>query len=609
MKKKIYSIEGLRALSFLAITVYHLYPHRFTGGFLGVVIFFSITGFFITLPYARNKEKQLPQYFRSRFLKIIPPLAFLLVLLGLWTFFLQPQVYSDSKKYILSSLFGINNYVQLFSGFSYFDLHGSYNLYVHLWALAVEIQFYLLFPFVLRRLEKEKKERKLLALLGITLFSTLYMAILYLVKGPGFAYYSSLARLLSFSTASLFAYLFIGKIHRERWSFPAKPLLQFVLFIFLFVFMFLVKGDSGILYLGGMLFYSICASYLLVLLCQDEEPLTRFLKNPVLQFIGKRAYSLYLWQYAIMVLFANKFAHSTFPYGIQVILQLILVFILAEVSYRIFEKRRFPILIPIVLLFAILLPILLPVPPNLEEENLKEKLLQQAAYLESQRHKNLERIKKETVQGYMQIADIRQKLGLEIPSIILVPEEEARFKYLKENNAAYPELAVSLIDYDRYHKTQGIAIGDSVMVAGGLKLQDILPNFVFDASISRQFFEAADTLSSLLLKKPEAELVVIGLGSNGIIPLEKDVERLLKIAGKRKIFLINTIVPNSYEQDINQLLYNYAEQHPNVQLIDWYGRAKNRPELFYDDNTHPNADGADYYAQFLLKTLIDEWKK
>ena len=605
MKKKNYSIEGLRALSFLTITAYHLYPHRFTGGFLGVVVFFSITGFFLTLPYANDKEKELPDYFRSRFLKIIPPLAFLLVILSLWTFFLQAQVFGDSKKYILSSLFGINNYVQLLSGFSYFDLHGTYNLYVHLWALAVEMQIYLLFPFLLGRLKKEKKERRLLVLLGITLFSTLYMAVLYLVKGPGFAYYSTLARLLSFSTASLFASLFVGKINQKNWSFPAKSPLQLLLFFILFVFMFFVKGDSGILYLGGMLFYSICTSYLLVLLCQDKEPLAKFLHIPVLQFIGKRAYSLYLWQYAVMVLFSHKFAHSTFPYGLQVLIQLVLVFILADISYRIFEKRSFPILAPVILLIAILLPVFLPVPPSLENKNLKDKLLQQSAYLDSQRLKNLEKIKKETVDGYQEIIDIRQQLNLEIPSIIRVPGEEPRFKYIQENNASYPELTVSPVEYDRFHKTQGIAIGDSVMVAGGLKLQAILPNFIFDASISRQFYEVPKILSSLLANKPEAKYVVIGLGSNGILPLKNDMKKLLEVAGNRRILLINTIVPESYEQDINQRLYAFAEQYPNVQLIDWYGRAKNRPELFYDDSTHLNTEGADYYAQFLLKNLIE----
>lgn len=604
MKQPIRSIEGFRALAFIAVTLYHLYPYHLPGGFLGVVTFFVMAGFFMSLPFARGEAKPLLSLYRSRFFKLMPPIIFLVLGVSAWTYFVQPQIFSTVVTFLPSTLLGVNNYKQLLSGTSYFDLHGNFNPFVHLWALSVEMQFYLFYPLLLKRMERVSRTTVIKILSALTLVSTLYMVGAYLIKGPGFAYYSSLARLMSFSAASLFAFLYVSITKRASWNFGAKTPLQILLFLLLIFSMFVFKGDSAFLYLGGFLLYSILASLFLGLLYHDQGLVARLLHWRPLQVIARRTYSLYLWQYAIMVLFAQAFAHSTLPYSFFVLLQLLVVFVVAEFSYRFLELKRKPLLVPVFLLLALFSPILLPQLPSTALDEMKVDLQFQADELQRQKRVTLQQEYGDLFNDYVQVKIVDGELAIQIPSILRQPDKDPDLEWIKESNIRYPEHTISLWDYQKKRKTQGIALGDSVMITGGVKLQELLPNLLVDAALSRQFYECPQLLENYLEQNPRIEVILIGLGSNGITPLDKDVEKLLEVADGRKILLVNIVSPESYETHINTVLKEYAEKHPEITLVDWYSLAKHRGEFFYEDSTHLHPVGGEFYTHILLEAIL-----
>lgn len=608
MKKRNHTITGFRAISLVAVCIFHLYPHRLTGGFLAVVAFFTMAGYFTALPYAQGDGRPLYLQYRSRFLRLMPPLLFMVFSITLFSYFFLPQIFLSAVKYLPGSLFGFNNYAQIWSGLGYFNLHGNFNPFVHLWALSVEMQVYLFLPMLLRGLDKKPRSKKLQILLGISLFSALYIALAYFIKGPDFAYYSSLSRMMSFSVGALFAFLFAKQIRRKTWSFPAKTPLEFLLFFLLILGFFLSTGAGPFLYLGGFLFYSLLCSFLLVLFSQEDGPLALLLRLPVLQYLGSRAYSFYLWQFSLMTIFAKAFAHSTLPYLLLVLLQLLLVFFFTELSYQFFERRKRRLVLPLLLLATLLLT-LLPKPQVQVEESLEEKLLKQVERLQSS-----QKISNDSPDLSASPDDLVKWIydHLVHPgelSLLKIKEPSAEIKYLKEMNALFPDEAVSLRDYHLQQQLSGIALGDSVMVSGAVQLQKLLPNFLFDASLSRQFYDAGALLEAALKQKPDAKIIVIGLGTNGVYPLEKDMEKIIQTAGSRKILLINTILPEAWESDVNKQLQAFSDKYPQVSILDWYAKAKNKQDYFYDDGTHPNPMGTQYYVQLILKSIINSQKE
>ena len=145
-------------------------------------------------------------------------------------------------------------------------------------------------------------------------------------------------------------------------------------------------------------------------------------------------------------------------------------------------------------------------------------------------------------------------------------------------------------------------IGDSVMKMGEPYIKEIFKNANVDAKVSRQFTDLPKVLESLKESKKLKNIVVIHLGTNGVINKES-FETSMKLLEGKTVYLMNTVVPKPWEKSVNKSLKEWSEDYKNITIIDWYKYAKGEKQLFYKDATHPKPEGAKIYAEFILENV------
>ena len=145
-------------------------------------------------------------------------------------------------------------------------------------------------------------------------------------------------------------------------------------------------------------------------------------------------------------------------------------------------------------------------------------------------------------------------------------------------------------------------IGDSVMKMGEPYIKEIFKDASIDAKVSRQFTDLPKVLESLKANKKLKNIVVIHLGTNGVINKES-FESSMKLLEGKTVYLMNTVVPKPWEKSVNESLEEWSEGYDNITIIDWYKYAKGEKKLFYKDATHPKPEGAKKYAEFILETI------
>ena len=148
-------------------------------------------------------------------------------------------------------------------------------------------------------------------------------------------------------------------------------------------------------------------------------------------------------------------------------------------------------------------------------------------------------------------------------------------------------------------------IGDSVMKMGEPYIKKIFKDANVDAKVSRQFTDLPKVLESLKSSKKLKNIVVIHLGTNGVINKES-FESSMKLLEGKTVYLMNTVVPKPWEKSVNKDLEEWSADYNNITIIDWHKYAKGEKQLFYKDATHPKPEGAKKYAEFILKSIKDK---
>ncbi|MCD1147365.1 acyltransferase [Peptoniphilus sp. KCTC 25270] len=592
MKQKslhIKSFTGLRGIALWAVMLYHLFPTKIQGGYLGVVIFFVLSGYLLMRQYLLLPHKNPLQKVKEQYLKLMPTALFMIATVTLFTFFFYRDSLPDLRWQGAFALLGLNNWQQIFQGLSYFDLHGSLRPFTHLWAHSAELQFYLIWAFLLLF---SKNDRKKLTF-SLFLFSGVSF-LLMIGMTPSHEdmtriYYGTDTRFFSFGIGALIGS--IGTVGSSNTSHKNKGFLASVLGIIL-LGAFLFLKESPLLYYGGMLLFTLATSLLLIYISKDDNFFATFLSHPIFTFFGKRAYSYYLWQYAIMLIFQKLFSHSTLPYGIQVLLQLILLAIVAEYSYRVWEKRKsYQFLLPVLslILASILFFSFLTQEENSPSEDISETQTTQGPIVPQEGETSDPNLSPETLSSDAPLGD--------------TPEQIDLWKNMEEVNALYPEIAMSPQGYTRTIEMKGLAIGDSVMEGTASVLQKYFPQFIIDGKVNRQMIHSFELLDQYLPSLGEADPIVIQLGTNADFQKER-LEEIIQKTAPHPLYLVNTVMPDPWEESVNKKIQEAAENSPRVHLIDWYSLAKTQSELFREDNTHPVEKGCYVLSQLIAKNLL-----
>lgn len=336
------ALDGVRALAVLAVLLYHLDVPWAGGGLMGVTVFFVLSGYLITklllVEFTQSGTINFKGFWLRRAKRLLPAIVTLMIVMGaLYTFF-NHALLTKMRSDLLPSLFFVNNWWQIFHNVSYFDNLGAPSPLTHFWSLAIEEQYYLVFPiFIFLVLRMKMRRRNLQILTGMmAAASALAMLLLYNPDvDPSRVYYGTDTRAFSLLIGALLAISTIGRApvlnKLARQAVGAVGLLGIVLVVIF------SDGMSSFPYYGGILLVSLLTAMLLYGVVQpDGGPLTWALSIPPMAWLGQRSYGVYLWHFPIILLMTDQNAASERPLWLTIV-QIVTVLAISELSYRFVE--------------------------------------------------------------------------------------------------------------------------------------------------------------------------------------------------------------------------------------------------------------------------------
>jgi len=594
-RERNYGIDVLRGVALILIFIYHYY--QFQGSYIGVIIFFALSGYLVTEGLLlENFDYAL--YLKKKFIKLYPLLLIVVLVCTLGVFFLEKGLGNTYRYGAIAVLFAGNNIYQAFSHISYFESHSDILPLVHTWALSLEIQFYIVYPLLILGCRKWKRNCQETAeiIFLFSSFSALSMFFHYILG-------SDLSRIYYGTDTRLFSFLLAGACSsymktEKTWNKVFFNTISIVTLLLIALFSIFFRYDLEWNYLGALYLISFFVT-MLTIACYRFNFLGY--RNPIfdlLQVLGIRGYSYYLWQYPIMI-FANEyFKWIKISYHWSVGIQVILLILLGEVTYRLVEKRDFSFQIVLGTFFLTLALLLFLPKTSLEESDLLEQRMEElskTAVVEERKEKEISKM--ETLEK------IEQKQEEQIPRreeydqlelFVLGEEQETEtLSYTEKKHSQEQKLVFT---------KQVTFIGDSVMKMCEAEIKRYFPNSYIDAAVSRQFFTLPRILEEMKRKGKLYPIVVIHLGSNGRIP-KKSFDKMVQLLEGHQVFLLNCVVSKSWEREVNLFLEQEVPKYSNLHLIDWYQYAKGQSSWFYKDATHPKPNGAKKYGYCILKAL------
>ena len=597
IKNKNIGIYLIKAFSLISVIIYHLYEYK--GTYMGVVTFFVVSGYLIS-EVLWEREESYFQFIKRRYVKIIPPLITVLLTSCLVFYYFYKFLSLKLVYNSLTSLFGLSNIYQIISGMSYFERSGDIFPLLHTWSLSIEIQFYLFYPFLIYFFKNQKINEKLVGFI-LLVFSLVSAFIMFYKTMIGYdlsaIYYGTDTRIFSVFVGASFYFLFKNiNLNKKRFNIYSYISLIGIIVSILIVDYSAKANYYGLLYLVSVLSGVITVGSLKVNFLNFNLKFFRIFEK-----LGEHSYIYYLWQYPIMIFSLEFFKWSDISYGYTVVIQIIILIILSEISYKLLiaERKVAKILRRIFIVGYALILIFLPLSEETNSEEVKNKVEE----IDANSSKN--KMSEDGV-DYLELRLLNSLILPKSNGGLLV--ENGKYKTnTKENSLQITDIgsektlnnigSENFIDGKDY-----VFIGDSVMKMGEPYIKAIFENSYVDAKVSRQFVELPNILRALKDEKKLRKKVIVHLGTNGVIN-KKSFDDAMEILGDREIYFMNTVVPKPWEKGINKNLEEWTAEYKNVHIIDWHKYAKGDKELFFKDATHPKPEGAKKYAEFILKSI------
>ena len=586
------SLDGLRAFAVLIVLAYHFSFSWAGGGFLGVDIFFVISGYLITDKVIsiqkNNKGFKLKDFLISRIRRLFPAAFVMIVTTFIWVILFKPNLLKNIIGDGIASIFYVSNWWFIFHKLSYFDSFGSPSPFKNLWSLSLEVQFYIVWPIILIIGYKLFKKRDKLdkSVFGLALISAMLMGILYKPgMDPSRIYYGTDTRAFELLIGSWLAIICPMKIFIDRGSFSKKKsnrqknMLNIIATVSLTIFILcvvFVNEYNIFLYRGGLFLISLNAAILIVCVCNPTSYLRHIFSWKPLTWIGERSYGIYLWHYPIIVLSTPVYEIGN-PSYLRVGLQLIITLIVANFSYNYIE---------------------MPIRKYGVKEFIKNMKL---ASITNRKKSYL--VRRASVAIIILIIMI---MTININNVLVVKgkteiseitETEVVLSNKEEISDTY-DLEVNSSPENNFYE-EILAIGDSIMLDITSALNDKYDNITIDGKVGRQMREANDLVNTYAEFNNPNKAVIIELGANGHFT-DKEIDNLLDSFSAANVYLVNVRVPRAWERDVNKTLKRKAEERDNVTLIDWYSTAIEHPEFFTEDGVHLESEGIE-----ALVSIID----
>lgn len=625
--QRIVALDGLRALAIAGVVLYHLRPSRLTGGFLGVTLFFTLSGYLATKSIMRATARDgfsYPRYICRRIARMMPPIVVTIALTAIATYIAAPSLLPKVQQDALPSALFLSNWFYIFRNVSYFAAAGLPSPLTHLWFCAVTMQFYLVWPVILMALCSKTRSRN--TAIGITTaFALVSTAAMVLMFNPtadtSRVYYGTdtrVAELLCGALAAIAAprlrEMLSGDIHTPGANKGISKVnaISIAWLVAVIAGALMLTGESVWLYRGGFLLFALLTGLLITCVQNTECIVRRLLSVKPLVWLGQRSFSVYLVHYPLLLLM-NPATRTTRIAWWEQVLQLVLILAVAEVFYRLVERpwsrkpaqqdntTRKHVLAPAMVLPALgaacvaalaFAPLDWAGIATARAEQLRPELAQNATSAQDNgaNDKGAEPASgKDSQPSDTASDDATKQKPKEGPIAEKVP------KNLDWKSFAYDE-ATGTCD------ARVLMIGDSVTAGAQPGIQAMLPNAYIDGVVSRQFYTFQDVYAQDSANY-DPSVVICALGTNGLIRDPQQVQDVINAVGSKPIYFVTVRVPLELQDRNNQMIRDVCAQNDNAGVIDWNGASEGHSEYLVDDGTHLTQAGIDTYAALIRQAI------
>jgi peptidoglycan/LPS O-acetylase OafA/YrhL len=577
--RHISSIDGLRAIAVTAVVLYHLGISWIPGGFLGVDLFFVISGYVITRlildSINQSSALDLRAFYAARIRRIYPGFLFMvistIIFIGVWA----PEAIKRFLTDLPYALSGTINWALVARNQDYFETIGRPPLLQHTWSLAVELQFYLIWPIILLTVLKyfgKKNIARIALIIAIISGTALFLVSLQLDQSN-----SAKVSHIYFGTDTHSLGLFLGSALAVSWipqnlsaniTRRAQDVIDGIgvvgLLGLISIFLFIDESNAS-LYQIAFPLAGIFGCLVIISLVHPASRFAPIISTAPFRWVGQRSYGIYIWHWVIFQVTRPSVDLSGETWALY-LARVLLVLALADISLRWVE-------IPfrqgqVQTWFR-----------GMKYRSSKERVRQQVTVLAS-------------------IIAV-----LAVTSSISVSAINRSNQISQVINEELTDQEDSPIDLG---STTGLWVtGDSVILGIRSKLENKEQISLVNARVGRQAPELLAVMRVDQSSVPSSP-VIFNLGNNNALSEQTVVEIFEVVKNQPQIIVVNTAVPRPWRDANNAIISKVASRYANVKLVDWDRISKDRPELFAPDGVHLSPMGSDVYVDLVLSVLVKQ---
>jgi peptidoglycan/LPS O-acetylase OafA/YrhL len=597
----IFGLDGLRAFAVLAVVFYHLFPTLLPGGYIGVDIFFVISGFLITTlligEQAKTGRINLKQFWVRRARRLLPALFVTILVISSVVFFVRGDIMVSIGQQILGASTFSSNWIEVAAGTNYFS-NNTTHLFMNFWSLAVEEQFYLVWPlFVLLLIGVIKRPTIgmfLTALFGLASAGLMAWLFLHSVDQTRL-YYGTDTHIFGLMTGAFLAFwshaLTKGQPFRRQaqhfWFLRRVPWLVTIVGILalggLSYLIATLSDQTPFTYTGGLFLASFLAAVVLISTISTPNLLQKLFTWQPLEWVGSRSYGIYLWHWPLLVI-ARYLLPGTAPWWILPCLLIPLTFTASELSFHFIEtpirRHGFRTILQRAIIHRRPANTILRIPhtPHVAALTICLAIILTVFSVINAPTKTSAQLNIEA--GQKAIAEQKKHPATTKPITTQRPKA-----------VPAPSPLTGPIDGNEIS-----AIGDSVMLASTVALQTRFPGITIDAEVSRSLrdngFDVIDALKASGQLRP---IVVVALGTNGYYGTGSLDTLVDKLSG-HKIVLVTAHADREWIAPNNNDARATASNHKNIAIAEWDQAISTHPDLLSGDGIHPFGEGDAIYA-------------